>query len=88
MDNWLVIDKCDDEFYFKDIDSIAKYLNLTKPQIYAIVVSCRKNYIFRNKKYGVFIQCLYNNTATHLPNNPQFIWDWSQRKEYNRIKWS
>ena len=32
-DEWLLIDKAGDYFYFKDIQKMADYLNLTKGQI-------------------------------------------------------
>ena len=86
--NFLLIDKTNDFFYFKDMKEVANYLNLTKAKINAIMVSCKKSYNYRSRKYGCYIQCLYNNPFCRQPENPKFIWDWVERKEYNHNKYN
>tara|TARA_R110000765_G_scaffold15885_2_gene45269 strand:- start:104 stop:385 length:282 start_codon:yes stop_codon:yes gene_type:complete len=69
---WLLIDKVGDYFYFKDIQKIADYLNLTKGQINNEINQSIKHY----NKYtnrGYYIQKLYNNPA--LPPKTIFVLD-------------
>lgn len=87
QNNFLVIDKVNDFFYFKDMKSIAKYYDLSVAQVSSIIIGCRKCYLFRSRRHKLYIQCLYNNTLTRQPTNPQFIWDINARKEYNRQKY-
>jgi len=69
---WLLIDKVGDYFYFKDIQKIADYLNLTKGQINNEINQSIKHY----NKYtnrGYYIQKLYNNIS--LPPKNIFVLD-------------
>lgn len=80
---YLLIDKVDDFHYFKNIQSIADYLNLTKSQVTAIHAYCFKNYT-RQPKTKLFIQRLYIQNSLHKPENTLFIWDYKQRMNHKR----
>ena len=75
---WLLIDKVGDYFYFKDIQKIADYLNLTKGQINNEINQSIKHY----NKYtnrGYYIQKLYNNPVLdkyiyYIDNNGEKEW--------------
>ena len=71
MNEWLLIDKMDDHFYFKDIKSICNYLDLTKSQVNNIFQqSIKRVNNYTNK--GYYIQRLYNNP--HAPIRTQFVY--------------
>jgi len=55
---WLLIDKVDDFFYFKDIKEICKYLDKTKSQVNNIVQQSYKN-VNKYTNSGYFIQRLF-----------------------------
>lgn len=80
---YLLIDKADDFHYFKNLQSIADYLNLKKTQVHAIHSWCFKNYT-RQPKSKLFIQRLYIHNSLHQPNNTLFIWDYKQRMQYKK----
>jgi len=83
---YLLIDKMDDFHYFKNIKSIAEYLNMTPPQVYAIVTWSRLNLNNRQYKTGLYIQRLFNIDNLQFPADTTFIWDWKTRKNYNSLK--
>ena len=72
MNEWLVIDKMGDHFYYDRIDDMVSDLGLTKPQIYNAVLQSQKHY----NKYttlGFYIQRLYNDKSR--PPKVKFILD-------------
>jgi len=83
---YLLIDKMNDFHYFKNIKSIAEYLNMTPPQVYAIVTWSRLNINNRQYKTGLYIQRLFNIDNLQFPADTTFIWDWKTRKNYNSLK--
>ena len=72
MNEWLVIDKMGDHFYYDRIDDMVSDLDLTKPQIYNAVLQSQKHF---NKytTYGFYIQRLYNDLSR--PPKTKFILD-------------
>ena len=58
---WLMIDKADDFHYFEDRYGIAKYLNLTIPEVNAIICHSKNNICFYSPSRKVYIQRLFNN---------------------------
>jgi len=62
MTEYLLIDKLGDYIYFKKLDDISTYLNLTKSQTYNI---CRQSLKHYNKytNRGYYIQRLYNDIS-------------------------
>ena len=70
MNEWLVIDKMGDHFYYDRIDDMVSDLDLTKPQIYNAVLQSQKHF---NKytTYGFYIQRLYNDPSR--PKKVKFI---------------
>tara|TARA_R100000655_G_scaffold79093_2_gene118517 strand:- start:3222 stop:3530 length:309 start_codon:yes stop_codon:yes gene_type:complete len=85
--DYIVIDKTDDILYFKDTAEICKYFDLTRSKVYSIVIQSKKKYIYRSKS-GLFIQRLYNNTLARQPEDTTFIWDYGNRKKYNKEKYN
>ena len=85
--DYIVIDKTDDILYFKDTQAICDYFNLTRSKVYSIVIQSKKKYIYRSKS-GLFIQRLYNNTLSRQPEDTTFIWDYWDRKKYNKEKYN
>tara|TARA_R110002096_G_scaffold235811_1_gene426127 strand:+ start:1761 stop:2045 length:285 start_codon:yes stop_codon:yes gene_type:complete len=62
MNEWLVIDKVGDYFYYRDIKEVSIALDLTKAQVYNEVQQSIKHY----NKYtnrGLYIQRLYNDSS-------------------------
>ena len=86
--DYIVIDKTDDILYFKDTQAISKYYDLSRSKVYSIVIQSKKKYIFRNNKNGLFIQRLYNNTLARQPDDTTFIWDYGERRKYNRLRYN
>lgn len=83
---YILIDKCDDFHYFKTLKDIAKYLNMTDSQVYAIAKWSRLNLNIRQYKTGLFIQRLFNNPVLSAPADTTFLWDFKQRKTYNNLR--
>lgn len=91
MDNfdsyeYLLIDKCEDFHYFKNLKDIAKYLDKSPCEIYGIAKWSRDNLNIRQYKSGLFIQRLYNLQNLNFPADTTFIWDWKTRMNYNKLK--
>tara|TARA_R110001606_G_scaffold291343_3_gene439224 strand:- start:7311 stop:7595 length:285 start_codon:yes stop_codon:yes gene_type:complete len=72
MNEWLVIDKVGDYFYYKDIKEVSTALDLTKSQVYNLVLQSIKHYNKYTSK-GVYIQRLYNDPSR--PPRHNFIMD-------------
>ena len=64
MYEWLLIDKVGDLYFFKDMEEIAKYTDLTKPQLYNVFLQSIKHYNKYSSR-GLYIQRLFNNAHTH-----------------------
>ena len=86
MKEWLVIDKMDDYFYFDYIDDIAKYFNLTKPEINAVYTYSLQNINRRSPSKKLYIQRLFLN-PTLPPRDPTKIKfnKWAKYNIYNNI---
>ncbi len=82
---YLLIDKCDDFHYFKNMKDIAKYLNMSQSEVYSICKWCRLNLNNRQYKSGLFIQRLFNVENLNFPADTTFIWDWKTRNNYNKL---
>jgi len=82
MNEYLVIDKIGDFLYFKDQHEIAKYFNITKPQVDGICQYCRRRLVFPSPSHHIYIQRLFNNTHSPVPKNTHFIWDDKERKKH------
>ena len=65
---WLLIDKTGDLFYFKDIISIAKYLDKTKSQVNNLFQQSLKH-TNQLHKTGFYIQRLYIDKSRTPRNN-------------------
>ena len=74
MREWLLIDKMDDFHYFADRYEIAKYLNLTVPQINAIICHSRNHICYYSPSRDVYIQRLFENPCSRQLNNT----DWKR----------
>ena len=84
MREWLLIDKADDFHYFADRYEIAKYLDLTIPQVNAIIKASRDNICYYSQSRGVYIQRLFENPCSRPLTNT----DWNRSyKNRNRIDW-
>lgn len=83
---WLLIDKQEDLFFFKDIGDIAKYLDLTKSQIYAIIAWSKNNICYYSPSKKVYIQRLFNNPVLHQISDKNINWNLSY-KNRKRIEW-
>ena len=68
MNEWLVIDKVGDYFYYKNIKDVSIALDLTKSQVYNLVQQSIKHYNKYTSK-GVYIQRLYNDPSRTPRNN-------------------
>ena len=81
---WVIIDKQEDLFFFKDISSMSKYLDLTNSQVYSIIHWSRNNICYYSPSKKVYIQRLFNNPVLHPPaiNN----WNNSYKNRKN-IEW-
>jgi hypothetical protein len=60
---WLVIDKAGDHLYFKQTAEIAKYFNLTIPQVNAVYIHSLNNINKYSPSKDIYIQRLYNNVC-------------------------
>jgi len=63
MTEWLVIDKTGDYIYFNYIDEIAKYFNLSKPEVNAIYTYSLQNINRRSPSKKLYIQRLFTNPS-------------------------
>lgn len=81
---WLLIDKCDDFYFFKDRYEIAKYLDLSVPEVNAIINWSRKNICFYSPSRNVYIQRLFMNPCSRPVNNTE--WNRSTKNRY-LIEW-
>ena len=59
---WLLIDKVGDYYYFRDIMSIAKYLDMSKSQVNNLFIQSLKH-TNQFHKTGFYLQRLYNDTT-------------------------
>lgn len=80
---WLIIDKTDSFIFCRDMEEVAKYLDLTKNEAYAMYCFCKKNYVKYSTR-GFYVQRLFNNPEQHQPKNTEFYFDWKERKKFNR----
>ena len=71
MNEWLLIDKVNDFHYFKDIDQICKYLDLSKSQVNNIFQQSLRN-INKYSNRGIYIQRLYNDPAKPIRTKYNF----------------
>jgi|TARA_R110002153_G_scaffold256517_1_gene415436 glutathionyl-hydroquinone reductase len=61
---WLLINKMDEIFFFKDLRDISEFTHLTKSQTNNMFMQSLKH-VNRLTNYGYYIQRLYNLPATH-----------------------
>jgi len=80
---WLVIDKLDCYNYFDNMEEVAKFLDLTKSETYAMYCYCKRKYVEYSSR-GFYIQRLFNHPEQHQPKNTEFYFDWRDRKKFNR----
>ena len=85
---WLLIDKADDFHYFKDRFEIAKYLNLSIPEVNAIVNHSRNRINKYSPSKKVYIQRLYNSVVARPLNIENTKWnnDLKNRMEIDWLK--
>lgn len=62
---WMMIDKVGDIFYFNNIENISKHLCISKNEVYAIVQHSLKSINEYSPKHKVYIQRLYNDPTKH-----------------------
>ena len=86
MAEWLLIDKADDFHYFKDRFEIAKYLNISIPEVNAIVNHSRKRINKYSPSKKVYIQRLYRDFNKRPLNNTDWNTDLKNRIEIDWIK--
>ena len=82
--NYLLIDKADDWHYFRIRKDIADYLDMPIGKINGIITYCRRNFPYRHRATGIFIQQLFNDTHCKQLTNTTFIWHLGQRKAHWR----
>jgi len=80
---YLLIDKMEDFHYFKNLQEVADYLNITKTKATGIHFWCKRNYT-RQPSTGLFIQRLYNNPTLKQSKNDVFHWDEYKRKAHKK----
>ena len=70
MYEWLIIDKNNEIYYFKDLKGVEDFTHLTKSQVNNMLQQSIKH-INRYTNYGYYLQRLYNNCHLHQRN--QFV---------------
>lgn len=67
---WLLINKNNEIYFFKDLKSVEEFTHLTKSQVNNMLQQSIKH-INRYTNYGYYLQRLYNNSWTH--QRQQFV---------------
>jgi len=80
MDEWLLIDKCDDFHFFKDRVGIANYLDISVPEVNAIINWSRTHICYYSPSKDLYIQRLFNNRAVRPVGNTE--WNRSPKNRY------
>jgi len=86
MNDWMLIDKVGDMFFFDDIKGLCNYLDLSYNEVYAIIHYCRRRINRYSPKHNIYIQRLFNNVYSHQPNEKMLEWN-MDRKNQALIWW-
>jgi len=76
MNEWLVIDKAGDHLYFNKTQSIAKYFDLTIPQVNAIYIHSLNHMNKYSPSKGLYIQRLFVNECLPPKDYSKINFNW------------